>query len=286
MKNVEFGFVVLHYKTYEMTKLCVQQLLLLYQNENIKVVIVDNGSGNQSGEQLKKDYIANDQVKVILNNKNLGFANGNNIGFDYLKRNYHCKYMVVMNNDILLQDALMLSKIKKIDNDIGFDVLGPDIYSLVKNNHQNPLRKEEYTIEQVKSLIRHHEVIQRLFPMYYLKKIMSHAQGKRSKDNIFNRRKYIINPVLHGAIYIFGSHFITNREYAFNPKTFLYSEEDILYIECKRNKYKMLYDPEIQAIHLEHFSTNASFSSRYKKMQFVNKEIIKSLKILMNEMEI
>lgn len=285
MKNIDFGFVILHYKTYEMTKLCVQQVLLLYHNKNIKVVIVDNGSGNKSGEKLQKLYLKNDKVKVILNEKNLGFAKGNNVGFDYLKQNYHCKYMIVMNNDILLQDSLMLDKINKVDKNIGFDVLGPDIYSLVEDNHQNPLRKKEYTIKQVKDLLDHHEKIKKIYPFYYWEKKVFKINKNRPKDNDFDRSRYIDNPVLHGAIYIFGSRFILNRDYAFNPKTFLYSEEDILYVECKRDHYKMLYSPDIQAIHLEHFSTNASFSSNYRKSKYVNNESIKSLKVLLGEMK-
>lgn len=285
MKNIDFGFVVLHYKTYEMTKLCVQQVLLLYRDKNIKVVIVDNGSENKSGEKLQKFYMNNDEVKVILNKKNLGFANGNNIGFDYLKNNYHCKYMIVMNNDILLQDSLMLDKISKIDKSVGFDVLGPDIYSLVENNHQNPLRKKEYTVKQVANLLAYHKRIEELYPFYYWKKKIFKGNNQRPKDNSFDRRKNIENPVLHGAIYVFGSYFILNRDYAFNPKTFLYSEEDILYVECQKAHFKMLYTPEIQAIHLEHFSTNASFSSDYKKFKYVNNESIKSLRVLLNEMK-
>lgn len=285
MKNIDFGFVILHYKAYEMTKICVQQVLLLYRDKNIKIIIVDNGSGNGSGEKLQKLYLKNDKVKVILNKKNLGFAKGNNIGFDYLKQNYHCKYMIVMNNDILLQDSLMLDKVSKIDKDLGFDVLGPDIYSLVEDNHQNPLRKEGYTTKQVADLLKHHEKIKKIYPFYYWRKKAFKVNAKRPKDNDFDRSQYIDNPVLHGAIYIFGSRFILNRDYAFNPRTFLYSEEDILYVECKRNHYKMLYTPDIQAIHLEHFSTNASFSSDYKKSKYVNNESIKSLRVLLDEMK-
>lgn len=285
MKNIDFSFIILHYKTYNMTCICVHQILLLYKNKNIKIVIVDNGSKNKSGERLAKQFLSEDKVKVILSKKNLGFARGNNLGINYIKKHYSYKYIIVMNNDIILQEPEMLDKIKNIDKNSGFDVLGPDIYSLFTNTHQNPIRIHGYTLNQVKYLIIHHKKIQRFLPFYYCKKKFFNSSKSQSNDNKFNRNKDIINPVLHGAMYIFGDQFILNNKNIFNPRTFLYSEEDLLYCKCQKRNYKMMYSPSIRVIHLEHFSTNASLSSDYKRLKFTNYQKIKSLEILKDELE-
>lgn len=88
MDNIskKFGFVVLHYLTVEMTKISVNQVLNYYQNDDIHVVIVDNGSPNKSGIALQNYYKDNSLVDVILSKENLGFARGNNIGYRYLKK--------------------------------------------------------------------------------------------------------------------------------------------------------------------------------------------------------
>ena len=47
----KIGFVILHYYAYDMTVECVNNLLRLFSNEEIKIVIVDNGSKNNSGKK-------------------------------------------------------------------------------------------------------------------------------------------------------------------------------------------------------------------------------------------
>ena len=277
-----FGFVILHYKSFEMTKLCVNQLLAIFPVENVKIVIVDNGSNNNSGESLVKYYDSKKNVTVILNEKNIGFARGNNIGFEYLKKLNCLDFMVIMNNDIIINDDLFIDKVISIYNKNKFDVLGPDIYCLADDYHQNPIRENGYTLEQIKKLIKYHKQ-RKYFPfVYYLKEKI--LKVSRPTDNIFDRSKEYLNPVLHGAFYIFSRNFVKNRQYAFCPDTFLYAEEDILYEECKSSGFLMMYSPQIFVTHLEHFSTKMSLNSEYQRLNFMNNNALESLKILKKKM--
>ncbi len=52
-----------------------------------KIVIVDNASPDKSGALLKEHYKNDDHVEVLLNQENLGFARGNNVGFRYAEKN-------------------------------------------------------------------------------------------------------------------------------------------------------------------------------------------------------
>ena len=97
----KIGFVILHYYAYDMTVECVNNLLRLFTDNDIKIVIVDNGSKNDSGQKLFDLYSSENKVKVILNEKNLGFAQGNNIGYSYLLNNYNLDFVIVMNNERL-----------------------------------------------------------------------------------------------------------------------------------------------------------------------------------------
>ncbi|MBP6976600.1 glycosyltransferase, partial [Candidatus Dojkabacteria bacterium] len=44
---------------------------------NFDIVVVDNGSTDDSVEYLKKEY---PNIKIVKNNTNLGFGRGNNLG--------------------------------------------------------------------------------------------------------------------------------------------------------------------------------------------------------------
>lgn len=66
---------------------------LFSQNySNIEIVFVDNGSIDDSVEFVKKYY---PKIKIIQNEKNLGFAEANNIGYNATKG----AYVLFLNND-------------------------------------------------------------------------------------------------------------------------------------------------------------------------------------------
>ena len=130
MKKVKLVFIILHYQTINMTKQCIAQLFKTFDMSEHFIIVVDNKSPNGTGKELEKIYAKNFNIKVILAYENLGFANGNNLGFDYAKANLDFDFLVIMNNDILIQQKNFEQKIYAIYKDKSFDVLGPDIFNL------------------------------------------------------------------------------------------------------------------------------------------------------------
>lgn len=70
-------------------------------------------------------------------------------------------------------------------------------------------------------------------------------------------------------------------EQAFDPGTFLYLEEDILYMRCRQAGLTMYFDPRILARRAEDVSTDhmTGFSPRRKEMQYLQRHR-ESLKVL------
>ena len=123
---MKYGFLILHYMDLQVTIDCVKNIIQRFGKNDIEIVIVDNASPNGSGEALQTLFEKNDQVKVLISSENLGFAKGNNLGFDYLKKNFDLDYMIVINNDIDIQDNKFLEKIAEEYKQSKFAVLGPD----------------------------------------------------------------------------------------------------------------------------------------------------------------
>ncbi len=139
-------FIVLHYMVMEQTIECVDCLLQL--NGEKKIIIVDNASKNGSGKKLELYYSDSDDIVVILNEENLGFARGNNVGCAYAREVFHPDYYVVMNNDVLIRQKDFIGRIKSIDEQESFDVLGPDIFAVRTNDHQSPKSLQNMTIKR------------------------------------------------------------------------------------------------------------------------------------------
>ena len=73
-KKFDVGFVILNYKTYQDTIKCVQSIVNTIDTDNYFIVIVDNGSDNESLEVLNKEYEKDDKIAVLDAEKNLGFS--------------------------------------------------------------------------------------------------------------------------------------------------------------------------------------------------------------------
>ena len=92
------AFVILHYRAVEMTRTCVERIQALDGSKHI--VIVDNASPNGTGRILKEEYAGQDNVTVLLNEENAGFARGNNLGIRWVCTHLPAQFTVVLNNDV------------------------------------------------------------------------------------------------------------------------------------------------------------------------------------------
>jgi GT2 family glycosyltransferase len=136
--NYKVTFIILHYITTEDTLECVKSIIDNIKYNRYEIIIVDNGSPNKSGIKLKEIFEDNSNVRVEINEKNLGFAKGNNVGFKIAKEDLNSDFVIMLNNDTILKQPDFINVlIEKYKND-KFSVLGPDIISTIDGNHQNP----------------------------------------------------------------------------------------------------------------------------------------------------
>lgn len=131
---MKIGAVVLNYKTYNDTIECVNSILR-QTYKNYEIIIVENGSGNESYKTLKENFGDIERITVIDNDQNLGFARGNNLGINYARKLLKCDYVFVVNSDIVLNKDVF-SDIIQVDID-GLGVLSPTVYN-VDDTYQIP----------------------------------------------------------------------------------------------------------------------------------------------------
>lgn len=286
MNNIRIGFVVLHYQAFDMTVECIETLKKTFPMNEMFVVIVDNNSPNGSGKQLVKKYNSEINIEVILSPENLGFAKGNNLGYKFLKNNFDCDFIIIMNNDVLIKQTDFFDSVENLYDKEKFAVLGPDIYCPKSGVHQNPFRlngisKKEfnkmYFMEKVKGVMGYSLFMKLLNPILNF----------RHKKNctVDNYKNEFINPVLHGACFIFSKDFISVRDYAFDPRTYMFFEENILHYECMNLGLKMFYSPKIQVTHMEDVSTDFVFKKNVQKENWKIKNTINSMKIYKSFLE-
>lgn len=264
------GFIILHYNVFDETKNCVESILKNIKNSK-KIIIVDNGSSNNSAKELEKYYKENSEVEIIETNKNLGFANGNNFGYAYAKKKYDMDFCVVMNNDMEILQEDFVDKIYNFYNKDKFDILGPDIFSTKLKYHQNPQAQRNYKLNE---LIRFRNILflRNKFPKLFFG--LSNIKQKLIKPKIKNKeliKQTIFGCPLHGACYIFSRRFLDNHNKCFFDKTFMYQESYILHYLATQKNEVIVYYPEIQVLHHEDVATDSVNRKKYEKYKFINK---------------
>lgn len=274
-----FGYVILHYQNINVTEKCIAAILENFHKSPI--VIVDNCSPNGSGIELKNKYKDIGQVVVIINDINAGFANGNNIGYRYMKEHFSVNYIVIMNNDIIIDDSGFERKIKRFMTENNVDVCGPDIITL-DNFHQNPLALKPFTDEYLKKRIIIDKIKSKMLN-YNLFYKMYIAYKKKHRSPIREKQPEMFDCILHGACIIFNRKYILNEDYAFLPITFMYNEESILYDYLKYKGYKTGYCADTSILHMEGISTKSFFHNEKDKILFRFKCNTESLKLQLKE---
>lgn len=281
MGQKQITFVILNYKTYQETIACAESILRTQSYPAMQIVLVDNGSGNGSAEQLRAHFAKEMRVHVVASEKNLGFARGNNLGIAYAREHFSPDFLVAANSDIIFEQTDYCEKLIEIYERTPFAILGGDILDASRTQHFNPVARErKYSIPYMRKQVFVSWAKAwafRMIKLFHLKRtvaghygIVINEQGMDVRDgskNLTTREvegkavaadtrveEEIEGALLHGCCMVFSKAFLTEFG-GFWDGTFLYAEEEIVYYLACRKGMRVLYTPEVVCIHKEAATT-------------------------------
>jgi GT2 family glycosyltransferase len=281
-----FCFVILHYQTLSDTIGCVNSILSNVEYPDYRIIIVDNGSPNKSGNKLKETFENNPLVNVILSERNLGFTSGNNLGYDFAKKEFGPEFIALINNDTIIEQSDFITVIKDKFSKTYFDILGPDIYT-PNGRHQSPAFNKMSGMAAVDKYIRFYSKVLLLNYLgldYIFEKIKKHFFPVSSlhTENIYiipDSSKEQTGVMLHGSALVFSARFIEKYDGLY-PGPFMYGEEAILDFIARRDNLLVLYSPDVKIIHLDDSATNSIYKKPLMKRRFYLKNFLRSSRIL------
>jgi GT2 family glycosyltransferase/glycosyltransferase involved in cell wall biosynthesis len=243
-----FGFVVLQYNKPELSLQCVNSIKALASPRfHIHIVVVDNGSSSETVEKSRKFFSADPLVSLVLLETNAGFARGNNAGYKFCRETLGSDFIVILNNDTIIEDTNFLPRCRELFDEWGYSLLGPDIV-LPSGGHQNPWNDYVYTQQEWSELAG-----------AYRRNRKDFAAGKGARFPIpavhSDAFPTVLNPILHGACIIASPLFIRRHEIVFDPRTFLYGEEFLQATNALIDGELLLYSQSLQILHNESSST-------------------------------
>ncbi|MFH1536965.1 MAG: glycosyltransferase family 2 protein, partial [Patescibacteria group bacterium] len=226
MTQPKIGILILNWNGLNDTVNCLASLK--NQNySNYKILVVDNGSDQPEHEILKQKF--GDFVEVIRNEKNLGYAGGNNVGINELLKDDSIKYIWILNNDTIINPDCLNELIQNM-NDEKTGIAGPSIYHL------------DNTIQSLGGKIN-----------LYTGKFTDIKEGPQNPFEV----DYII-----GCSILIKTNLLKKLK-GFNQKYFSYTEDVELCIRAKKLGFKILSVPKAKIQHKEYASSKKSSKIDY-----------------------
>lgn len=108
------------------------------QTVKAEIILVDNASTDESVVFVAKNY---PEVKIIKSDKNLGFAQGNNLGIEYALKN-NADYVALLNQDTRVESDWLEKVIGKMEEDKSIASAQPVILLWPDKNKINSIGNE------------------------------------------------------------------------------------------------------------------------------------------------
>lgn len=293
---LDIVFVILNYNVVDITVNCVESIKENIDTDQYHIILVDNASPNHAGEKLHQIFKKDQYVSYLYSPSNVGFARGNNLGIDFARKYYNSKFVCCLNNDTLLKQKDFFSALNRKYEESKPAMIGPKIHLLndriqpimpklasvdVYVRIRNKLMHENVYWAVVREYLLSHPLIERLNNFRHQIRGDYPSDYKNSSKSYNDEQKDV---VLQGCCLIFTPVFFSKFK-GFNPRTFMYIEENILFVSIKKAGMHTLYCPELNIKHLESLSTASVNKNAVRRRKFLRENEINSLEVLINEMK-
>lgn len=215
-KDDVIGIVVLNYKNFHETINCVNSLLS-QKGVLFEIVIVDNGSNNESYKEIVQQFESNKKIQVIKNEDNLGYSRGNNIGIKCLQSK-GINNIFVANSDLIFSNPYTLKQVLEA-YEPGVGLINPIIC--------NPNGQLDHRVTYKKKYL-YARFMKKFFEWYFGKDFSFEEHFGKEKDVITSEKK--TNNSQKDRYIVAGSGFLLTKDFfsmyeGLYPGTFLYYEE-------------------------------------------------------------
>lgn len=240
---MKVSVVILNWNRKKDTIACVKSILGCRQSTfELQMVIVDNGSTDDSVVDLKKIDTKGVTYEVVPTGKNLGYTGGNNIGIRHAQ-NHGADYILVLNNDTIVHEDLIEELLAAAKRHTRGGVFTPKIYFAKGYEFHKKYKASE------------------------LGKVIWSVGGNIDFDNMYgenigvnevDREQYnkevVVDFATGAAIFIKAK--VVEKVGIFDDKYFMYMEDVDFCMKVKRLGFQIIYVPKAIVWHKVAQSSN------------------------------
>lgn len=276
-KSKYTAIIILNYNNYGDTINCIQSVEQ-HNTAPVKYIVVDNGSTRHGvvdklnsyfREQFSGKYLNIEEgekieyplpyLTFLISPTNDGYARGNNKGLELAYKDNETDTILILNNDILFVEDIIPELISFVQQLPDCAIISPILYKKDLNGiDYNCARRNVTSVEVIKENFLH----------YWFRLC--------KKRNAYNADRYVLKqdsgpfPDILPIDLPSGSCMLIDKRLfqeigSFDPNTFLYWEENILYKKIKKLGLRNYLCTSLRCIHL-----GASSTSSEKSLFIVN----------------
>lgn len=241
------GIVILNFNNSSATKECLKSIVKYESSDKYKICLVDN-STDIADRVLTMGYVDNLKRKeplvnihVKLLDMNEGYAKGNNAGAEYFEKEEDVSQILILNNDIIFTMPILEGLSSYLYKHKECAVVSPLLYNKEGGIDITCARRRKNLF----SFLVRTPLVRKLRWVHKKNKSEYILEEKPIGD--FSNPIYIDLP--SGSCMMFEKKVFRKIGY-FDPHTFLYFEEDILWSKLQKVGRKAVMLPYLSCLHL------------------------------------
>jgi hypothetical protein len=117
--------IILNWNGFRNTLECIESVKKITY-PSYKIIVVDNASANNEAYSLRKN--CSGDIDILLTAKNYGYTGGNNVGISYALEKYDPGYILILNNDIIVDPDFLTIMVNVAQSDEKTGIVGGKVY--------------------------------------------------------------------------------------------------------------------------------------------------------------
>jgi len=227
---MDISIIIINYNTYELTCKCLESLYQYNDGFSYEIILVDNASIECDANLFKEKF---PEINLIISERNLGFAGGNNLGIQQANGNF----ILLLNSDTELIENSILMCLNKVNGDKKIGVLSTKL--IFPDGKHQPAAQRFPSIKY------------KLIELFRIQKLLSkNKAGKLLLGAFFDHNENAEADWVWGAFFLFRKEILSllpNQK--LDDIYFMYWEDVQWCMDIKKLGYKIYYFAETKIIH-------------------------------------
>jgi len=238
-KTPKVIIVILNWNNWQDTIECLESVNKS-EYPNFVVIIVDNGSTNNSVKEIRRKF---NNATILETGENFGFGVGVNYGIKYAIDN-QADFILLLNNDAIVSKTAVTELVNRISRDERIGLIGGKILFL---EGKNKIWDAGGRIKKIT-------------------KMTFEFGDKKSDDGKYNTEREV--DFLSACCLLIRKEVIEQIGW-FDPDYFMYYEDTDFCVRAKQHSYKIIYWPQAVIWHKVGGASNKSFMDYYRMRNYL-----------------